>query len=95
MNATTENFVKDIIKRYRRDPEKEKALMDSLRQSYIPRPCDICGKLMTFEESINLPLFCSVNPTNRFCCETVSCCDLHTSEERLAFILRKREAIHA
>lgn len=78
------------FKDYIRSPEDRERLMQEYKKAYVPHPCDICGKLLSFEESVNMHMICSTNPKNRFCGEIVFCCDSHSFEEHIGFVMARR-----
>jgi hypothetical protein len=73
------------------DSGSKRKMLERLKKEYKPLPCDICGKPLSFEESYQMHMICSTNPKDRFCGETVFCCDSHSPEERYDFIKKRRE----
>ena len=80
-----------IVSDYIKTATGRAKLVEKWKESYTPQPCEICGKPMTYEEASNMYMCCSVNPEDRFCGETVFCCDSHNGQERFAFVLNRRK----
>jgi hypothetical protein len=78
------------IKDYIISSEDRERIMGEAKKAYTPVFCDICGKPLSFEEHANLHLMCCTNPKNRFCGETVFCCNSHSFEECIDFVMARR-----
>jgi hypothetical protein len=83
-------ITKDNLKDYIMSLEDRERCMEEYKKAYVPYPCDICGKLLSFEDSVNMYMVCSTNPKNRFCGETIFCCDSHSFEEHINFVMARR-----
>jgi hypothetical protein len=96
-SKNTEDLKKEFISKYLATARKrikranKERFLKKLKKSYVPRPCDICDKPLSYEESLQMHMLCSVNPKNRFCGETVFCCDSHSGQERFDFVMNRRK----